>query len=251
MLKYIIAIIFAVPLLLIMLPLMLIMCIKPDLFSYNFRYQYIRFIVRWVNFLLRVNHNVEGIENIPEKGNFLITPNHQSFYDILSLMVISKRPFTVVAKAETKKMFIINMIVRIFGSFFLERDNIRKSLQLMKDLEEFLKKNPNVGVVIFPEGTRTKDPDLKIDEFKGGTFKVAYKVQAPVIPCVMCGTPRILHLKWYWKHPVDIKFGKVLNYEDYKDMTTVDLANHCRSYSVENLDKILEYNDCRRKVKEN
>ena len=132
MLKYIIAVVFAVPLLLIMFPLMLIMCIKPDLFSFNFRYQYIRFIVRWVNFLLRVEHNVEGIENIPEKGNFLITPNHQSFYDILSLMVISKRPFTVVAKAETKKMFIINMIVRIFGSFFLERDNIRKSLQLIQ-----------------------------------------------------------------------------------------------------------------------
>ena len=34
-------------------------------------------------------------------------------------------------------------------------------------------------------------------------------------------------------------------------MTTVDLANHCRNYAVENLEKILEYNDCRRKVKEN
>ena len=44
---------------------------------------------------------------------------------------------------------------------------------------------------------------------------------------------------------------QVLNYEDYKDMTTVDLANHCRNYAVENLEKILEYNDCRRKVKEN
>ena len=63
----------------------------------------------------------------------------------------------------------------------------------------------------------------------------------------MCGTPRILHLKWYWKHRVDVKFDKTLTYDDYKDMTTVDLANHCRNYAVENLEKILEYNDCRRK----
>ena len=97
----------------------------------------------------------------------------------------------MVAKIETKKMFLINILAKILGNFFLDRENIRQSLQLMKDLEAFLKANPNVGVVIFPEGTRTKDPNLAIDEFKAGTFKVAYKVEADVIPCVMCGTTRI------------------------------------------------------------
>ena len=251
MLKYVIAVILIVPVLIIMLPLFLIMGIKPEIFPYKFRYNYIRFIVKWACFALRVDHHVEGLENIPEKGNFLITPNHQSFFDALSLIACSKRPFAMVAKIETKKMFLINILAKILGNFFLDRDNIRQSLKLMKDLEEFLKVNPDVGVVIFPEGTRTRDVNLAIDEFKAGTFKVAYKTEAYVVPCVMCGTTRILRLKWFWKHRVDIKFDKALAYEDYKDLTTQQLANKCRDYSVVNLEKILEYNDCRIKVKEN
>lgn len=250
MLKYIIAVILILPVLIIMLPLFLIMAIKPDLFSFKFRYKYVRFIVKWACFALRVDFKVEGYENIPENGSFLIAPNHQSFFDALSFIAVNKKPVAMVAKIETKKMPVVNLLERILGNFFLDRENIRKSLQLMKDLEEFLNKNPDVGVVIFPEGTRTKDPNLKIDEFKGGTFKVAYKVKGAVIPSVICGTTRILKLKWYWKHRVDIKFGKTLNYDDYKDMTTVELANYCRNFSVENLEKILEYNDCRKKVKE-
>ena len=251
MLKYIIAVILILPVLIVMLPLFLIMAIKPDLFSFKFRYNYIRFIVKWACIALRVDFKIEGLENVPEHGNFLITPNHQSFFDALSIIAASNRPFAMVAKIETKKMPVINILERILGNFFLDRDNIRKSLQLMKDLEEFLKKNKDVGVVIFPEGTRTRDPNLTIGEFKAGTFKVAYKVEADVVPCVMCGTTRVLSLKWYWKHRVDIKFGKAFKFEDYKNLNTQELANKCREFSIENLEKIFEYNDCRIKEKEN
>ncbi len=246
MLKYFIAILLILPPLLVMTPLMLIMAIKPTWFSYSFRYKYIRFIVKWACIALRVDFKLHGEENIPLNGSFLITPNHQSFFDALSLIAILKRPIVFVAKKETKKMPYIGMILHILGGFFLDREDIRQSLRLMKGLEVFMNDNPEIGVVIFPEGTRTKEKDLRINEFKAGTFKVAYKTKTVVIPTAMTGTPRILSLKWYNKHRVDISFAKPLNYEGYQTMSTNDLASYCYNYSVNTLNELHKINDCRK-----
>lgn len=246
MLKYIIAIILIVPLLLVMTPLMLVMAYKPNWFSFKFRYNYIRFIVRWVCISLRVKFTIEGKENLPEKG-FFVTPNHQSFFDSLALIATNKNPLTFVAKKEVKKMPYIGLIIKILGGFFLDRENIRQSLKMMKDLENFMLANPDVGVVIFPEGTRTRDPELAIDEFKGGSYKVAYKTMRPVTPTVMTGTPRILTLKWYWIHHVNIRYGKTLSFDEYKGYDSNKLAEICRDYSIENLNELHKINDCRKK----
>ena len=248
MLKYIIAIILIIPLLIVMTPLLLIMAYKPKWFSIKFRYAYVRFLIRWVAFSLRVKHIVDGEENIPSKGRFFITPNHQSFFDALSLICVFKRPITFVAKKETLKMPYIGLIIKVIGGFFLDRTNIRESLKMMKDLEKFMLDNPEVGVIIFPEGTRTRDPLLAIDEFKGGSYKVAYKTMTPVTPTFMTGTPRILTLKWYWIHKVNIRFGKTLSYDEYKDIDSNELAKICHDFSVENLEELHKINDCRKKT---
>lgn len=248
MLKYIIAVILILPVLLVMTPLILIMAYKPQWFSFRFRYNYVRFLVRWVCFSLRVKFEIEGKENLPEKG-FFITPNHQSFFDSLALITINKNPLTFVAKKEVKKMPYIGLLVMILGGFFLDRENIRQSLKMMKDLENFMLENKDVGVVIFPEGTRTKDPMLTIGEFKAGSYKVAYKTQVPVTPTVMTGTPRILSLKWYWTHKVNVRYGKTLSYDEYKDWDSNTLKDYCYNYSKENLEELHKLNDCRKHPK--
>jgi len=180
MLKYFIAVLLVIPLLIMMAPLGIIMYLKPNWFNFKFRYHYLRILMKWLCIVLRVKNHVKGLENIPKKGSFLITPNHQSFFDAICLIAVSKRPFTYVAKKETKKMPIVGIIVKILGGFYLDRENVRQSLQLMKRVEEFLKNN-DAGVVIFPEGTRTKSKDLMPVEFKGGSYKVAYKAEVPSV----------------------------------------------------------------------
>ena len=224
MLKYFIAVLLVIPLLIMMAPLGIIMYLKPNWFNFKFRYHYLRILMKWLCIVLRVKNHVKGLENIPKKGSFLITPNHQSFFDAICLIAVSKRPFTYVAKKETKKMPIVGIIVKILGGFYLDRENVRQSLQLMKRVEEFLKNN-DAGVVIFPEGTRTKSKDLMPVEFKGGSYKVAYKAEVPVIPAVITGTPRILKLKWFWSHRVDIQFHDVLSFEDYYKLLLI--INSC------------------------
>lgn len=250
MLKYLIAVILFGPLLILSTPLLLVMYFKPNWFSLKFRYGFIHFLLKWLAITLRVDYHIDGLENIPSEGPVLITPNHQSFFDSLSMIIIFKTPVTFVAKKETKKMPYIGLICSIIDGFFIDREDIRQSLKLMKNVEEYMINNENRKVVIFPEGTRTRNPDLSLGEFKAGTFKVAYKSKATIIPTSMTGTPRILHMKWYWKHRVDIRFGKPLLYEDYKDMNTIELANYCENFAKENLKELHKINDCRKKVDE-
>ena len=241
MIKYLIAIILVVPALILMFPLGIVMYIKPSLFSYKFRYKYVRILMRWLCFALRVKHHVKGLENIPKKGAFLITPNHQSFFDAVSFIAVMKTPFVYVAKKEVIKMPVIGPIVKVLGGFFIDRENVRQSIQLMKRIEEFMK-NEQIGFVIFTEGTRTRDPKYRPGEFKGGSYKVAYKTQVPVIPTAITGTPRVLTLKEYLIHRVDIEFSNAISYENYKDMTSVELAALCQKYAEEKLKEFHKVN---------
>ena len=120
----------------------------------------------------------------------------------------------------------------------------------MKEVEEYLITQKDPIVVVFPEGTRTRDPMMTIAEFKAGTYKAAVNSKATIIPAAMNGTPKILALKSYWKHRVDICLDTPLTYEDYKDMTTAEIAKHCENYAKETLEGLHQFSDCRTFPKE-
>lgn len=247
MIKYFFILLLIIPAVILHAPLLIIMYLKPNWFSLKFRYKYSRLLLVWMKIVLNIDYRVEGYENIPEHGPVVITPNHQSLFDSLSFVITSKRPVVFIAKKETKKMPYVGWICAVLDGFFLNREDIRQSLKLMKEVEEYLKTKKDPILIVFPEGTRTKDPDLAIGEFKAGTYKAAYKAKATIIPAAMNGTPRILKFKTYLKHRVDIRLGKPLIYDEYKDMTTVELAKHCEDYAKETLVELLKINDIREK----
>ena len=54
-----------------------------------------------------VDLKVYGVENLPEEGGFLITPNHQGMFDIVALFYAIDRPFKIVYKKELRKIKIV------------------------------------------------------------------------------------------------------------------------------------------------
>ena len=93
------------------------------------------------------------------------------------------------------------------------------------------KKNRNdKNWIIYPEGTRNRDVMHPLKMFHHGTFRPAVKAGAPIVPVATYGTFRVLKRKpTYKKYPVYIKFLDPIYPEEYKDMSTIEIANLCQA----------------------
>lgn len=118
---------------------------------------------------------VEGRENIPRRGNFILVANHTSYLDPV-----------VIAAAIPRKIYWITARV-IYNSPWLRWImTIAESLPTGSAAQKaaaLLEQNRVVGM--FPEGVRT--PDGKLREFRRGAAVLAIKTGRPVLPCAVIG----------------------------------------------------------------
>lgn len=146
--------------------------------------------------------------------------------DAVSFLGYFERPVSFLSKIEVKKYPIIGKIVTGLDGVFMDRSNMRQEIKSIRRVTELLENNPERSFIIFPEGTRTKDKDYKIGEFKAGALKPAYRANKPIIPIAIYGTFRILnpnvHLKRY---PVQIQFLKPHNIEEFDNITTTEMSD--------------------------
>jgi 1-acyl-sn-glycerol-3-phosphate acyltransferase len=82
-------------------------------------------------------------------------------------------------------------------------------------------------VFTFPEGTRTKDG--KVAKFKRGSFKLALESQASIVPIGISGSyeaPRRIGT-------IKINFGQPIEYDEYKHLSDIELADLIRQKVIE------------------
>lgn len=130
--------------------------------------------------------NATGVEKLPDKGPVVFISNHQGFADVLPFMNIVPFQVGFIAKKELKKIpHFSKWITRIRG-IYIDRDDVRESLKTIAAGADFLKQG--FSMVIFPEGTRSKDEGHPLGEFHAGSFKLATKAKVPIIPVTINGS---------------------------------------------------------------
>lgn len=147
-------------------------------------------IMDWCKFTMRVlkmNLTIEGRENIPNEACCFIG-NHQSILDIPILLYSSDRIIGFISKKELLKVPIIGGWIRRTPSVALDRDDIRGAIEVINKGAENLKNGKDMG--IFPEGTRSKNGE--VGEFKKGSFKLATKAKAIILPYTITGIGEVL-----------------------------------------------------------
>ncbi len=189
------------------------------------RYYYIKKEAKKLTRNLHMDLIVSGMENLPSDDSYLITPNHQSLVDAVVFFNIFDDPIAYVAKDELNKVPEIGKLVLALEGYFLERDNLRQEIKVMKSLSEDMQVK-NIRYIIFPEGTRSKDKDFKLNEFKAGAFKYPMNNQKKIVPCAIYGTGEVLnkHTPLKKKYPIYIHFFKPLDYEFYKDKSSSEVS---------------------------
>ena len=99
--------------------------------------------------------NIRGINNIPQKGSFVLLPKHNRWEDIPLIAISVQRPLYFVAKQELFNNSISRKLFAMLGGLPLDRSRpVRSRDTLMRVMQKI---NDGEGVVIFPEGTYYKN----------------------------------------------------------------------------------------------
>lgn len=192
-----------------------------DKYKEEQHYELLKYITHRANKGGNVTIDAYGVENIPDENGFMFFPNHQGLYDVLAILDVCPKPFSVVAKKEIANIQFLKQVFACMKAYMIDRDDIKQSLQVIINVTNEVKKGRNY--LIFPEGTRSKNGN-ELLEFKGGSFKAATKAKCLIVPVALIDSFKPFDTNTTSQVTVQVHFLKPLYYEDYKDMNTKEIA---------------------------
>lgn len=197
----------------------------PEKRPIELRYKKVRSLSTDLCSKLHIDIKEKGKEWIDSlSGSNLIVMNHLSVLDIVLLIAYSEKPLVFIAKKEVAKMPFVGKCLTTIDGYFLDREDPKQAVRLfMKVGKQLREKGGNV--VVYPEGTRLKQPFLPTQEFHAGSFKLVEWGQANLLRVASFGSFRPLSKSQSERSfPVEITFFPLVKYEDMKGKSTQELA---------------------------
>jgi 1-acyl-sn-glycerol-3-phosphate acyltransferase len=136
----------------------------------------------------RIRVNVTGLENVPPNETIIFCSNHPSAMDIPILFVSLPIQFRFVAKRSLFYVPFLGWHLWRSGHIPIEREHRRRAIRSLDQAAERIREG--CPVVLFPEGTRPRTN--RLGAFKKGSFYLAIKSGAPVIPITINGSRAVL-----------------------------------------------------------
>ncbi len=169
-------------------------------------------------------YRLHGTENLPDVGAVVVAPNHYSDIDPLVIgysMYKRGRMPRFLAKASLFDVPVFGWMLRKAGQVPVERAG-----RTGADPLAAARRVAAAGhaVVIYPEGTLTRDPDLWPMRGKYGAVRTALDAGIPLIPMVSWGAQRILprygRISLFPRKDLDIVFGPPLDLSPWVGRST-------------------------------
>ncbi len=164
------------------------------------------FARRWARRLLKISGIevvVEGSENLQKQETYVFIANHSSLFDIPVLQASIENDFRIIYKKELEKIPVFGYGLKKSPYIGIVREDPRKSMQSLELAIQTIQNG--ASVLIFPEGTRSKNGNLGIP--RRGAFLLATRSGKPIVPIAIKGTyeilsngikglrPRLVHVK--------------------------------------------------------
>ena len=145
----------------------------------------------WCRLLCKLNGvdlEIIGQENILMDKPQIFVSNHQGYFDIFALSGYLPVQIRWGAKSSLFKIPFMGWAMSASGYIPVERDNSKKSYEAFNKTIEKIRAGSSI--VIFPEGTRSKDG--QIGPFKKGSNLIASRSKSPMVPVTLIGSGNII-----------------------------------------------------------
>jgi len=168
---------------------------------------------------------IRGSENVPAEGAFVLTPNHFSEIDPLVIGIamwkVGRMP-RYLAKASVFKVPIIGWLLRRSGQIPVERSGSGRGADPIKAARAIAANGR--AVVVYPEGTLTRDPNLWPMRGKSGAVRIALQENLPIIPVAHWGTQKLMpryarRISLFPRKKIDILFGEPVDLSAFAGRT--------------------------------
>lgn len=151
----------------------------------------------------RWRQRIEGLEHVDRSRPYVIVLNHNTVVDILALYYLPLN-FRWVSKREVFRVPFFGQFLVLHGDICIDRGRASEAMaQLLREGGKWLGRGASVA--IFPEGTRSKDGEIR--RFKAGAFLLAKELGVPILPVVMDGTRTLMrpNLLFNWGNRIRIR----------------------------------------------
>ncbi len=178
------------------------MKIKQKSFIKIFFYTILRAIIVFI-FKIKYNLKFVGKENLPKKGGYVFASNHRGYTDPVLVALGVKVPFCFMAKEELFENPLFSLLIRTFGAFPVERGKGDLTV-IDTSISKICKGN---NLLIFPEGTRSKDGT--VGKGKSGVALIASKANVPVVPVAICFKGKLK-----FRSKLIVAYGKMIDKDE-------------------------------------
>jgi 1-acyl-sn-glycerol-3-phosphate acyltransferase len=115
-----------------------------------------------------------------------------------------------IAKKELKYTPVVGWVIAALGMIFIDRKNSEKAKQSLAKAAELIRNGKNV--ISFPEGTRTKDGEMR--RFKRGLFSIALEAGVDVVPVAVSGAREVMPSGSFKMRPgpIHIAYGQPMDH---------------------------------------
>lgn len=167
-------------------------------------------------FRLLCRVRIEGGEDMPRHGGVVLVSNHRSGFDTLLIpytIFTLQKPQVVraPAKAELFRFALLRTLLSSVGAF-----PVRRGHSDFRAMRQILQSMQTEKIMIFPEGTRSRDGTLQPGKRTVG--KLIYQARPVVIPTAIVGTEGIFarrQRRGDWRVPISIRYGAPLDLQEY------------------------------------
>jgi len=138
--------------------------------------------------LFGVTVETRGLSRVDPAAPYVFMSNHVSHVDSPALAVSIPHPMYWVFKKELSKIPVFGWVLLALGQIMVDRANFSQARTAMVTATEGL--SGNQSVLIYPEGTRSKDGRLQ--PLKKGGFYLAVSAGLPIVPVRVSGSHEIV-----------------------------------------------------------
>jgi len=179
-------------------------------------------IVRWcarISMTLAYRIRVHGLENFPDHDRLLVCANHQSFLDPVILGVVCPRPINYLGRKTLFRFAAVGWLLSWNDTIAIDRD---AGFGGMKETMRRIKRGESV--LMFPEGTRSDDGELK--PIKSGFCVMAKRTKATLMPVGFDGAFQAYSRKMILPRPgnIQVVIGKPIPFEEFGELSDAEVT---------------------------